>query len=435
MSLVYRKLLTRVRRSHDLAASWLRGHLLCCLLLTAFVAGATTFQESAAGEWPQILGPNRNGVAANETLAERWPKGGPKLLWQRDVGRGFSGVAVAGGAVVLFHRVGDEEVAEAMDPKTGERQWKQAFPVRYESSISSDDGPRATPVINDNHVYLLGVTSNLYCLRLKDGEKRWSRQLGKEFEIPPSYFGAGTTPLVENDKLLVNVGGRNGAGIVAVKLSDGHNAWKATEEAASYSSPVSATIDGTRHAIFVTRLSVVSLDPDDGRVRWKLPFGQRGPTVNAATPLVIDGHVFLSASYGIGAVWAKVKSDSVDVVWSSDEIMSSQYTTCVHSNGVLFGIDGRQDVPPARLRAFDPKSKKAVWTQEDYGTGNLILAGDKLVILKTDGKLVLVRTSQERYEELARAQVLDGTAQALPSLANGLLYVRDERVLKCFDLR
>ena len=110
--------------------------------MTAFVAGTTTFQESAAGEWPQILGPNRNGVAANETLAERWPKGGPKLLWQRDVGRGFSGVAVAGGKVVLFHRVGDEEIAEAMDPKTGERQWKQAFPVRYESSISSDDGPR-----------------------------------------------------------------------------------------------------------------------------------------------------------------------------------------------------------------------------------------------------------------------------------------------------
>ncbi len=283
-------------------------------------------------------------------LPNHWPNSGPKLLWQRDVGSGFSGVAVAGGKVVLFHRVGDEEIAEAMDAKTGERQWKQAFPVRYESSISSDNGPRATPIIHDNHVYLFGVTSNLYCLTLKDGAKRWTRQFGKEFEIPPSYFGAGTTPLVEDDKLMVNVGGRNGAGIIAIKLSDGHNAWKATDEGASYSSPIAATIDGTRHAIFVTRLSAVSLDPDDGRVRWKLPFGQRGPTVNAAAPLVIDGHLFLSASYGVGAVWAKVNKDAVDVVWSNDEIMSSQYATCVQAHGVLFGIDGRQDVPPARLR-------------------------------------------------------------------------------------
>ena len=136
--------------------------------------------------------------------------------------------------------------------------------------------------------------------------------------------------------------------------------------------------------------------------------------------------------------WRRVgqgNKDAADVVWSSDEIMSSQYTTCVDSDGVLFGIDGRQDVPPARLRAFDPKSKKVFWTQEDYGTGNLILAGDKLVILKTDGELVLARASKDRYDELARAQVLDGTSQALPALANGLLYVRDERVLKCFDLR
>ncbi len=279
------------------------------------------------------------------------------------------------------------------------------------------------------------MTSNLYCLTLKDGAKRWTRQFGKEFEIPPSYFGAGTTPLVEDDKLMVNVGGRNGAGIIAIKLSDGHNAWKATDEGASYSSPIAATIDGTRHAIFVTRLSAVSLDPDDGRVRWKLPFGQRGPTVNAAAPLVIDGHLFLSASYGVGAVWAKVNKDAVDVVWSNDEIMSSQYATCVQAHGVLFGIDGRQDLPPARLRAFDPTSKKVFWTQEDYGTGNLILAGDKLVILKTGGELVLAKASKDRYDELARAKVLDATTQALPALADGLLYVRDERVLKCFDLR
>jgi outer membrane protein assembly factor BamB len=233
----------------------------------------------------------------------------------------------------------------------------------------------------------------------------------------------------------VNVGAKNGAGIVAFDVADGRTAWRATDEGASYSSPVATTIDGVRHAVFVTRLSVLSLDPDNGRVRWKIPFGQRGPTVNAATPLVIDGNLFLSASYGIGAVWAKPHNDAADVIWSSDEIMSSQYTTCAYRDGVLFGIDGRQDIPPARLRAFDPVTKKVFWTQDNYGTGNLILASDKLVIMKTDGELVLVRASIDRYDELARAQVLDGTSQALPALSNGLLYVRDERVLKCLDLR
>jgi outer membrane protein assembly factor BamB len=401
------------------------------------IAAASVVFDCAAfaGDWPQILGPNRSGVAKGEKIADRWAGDGPKTIWKHDVGRGFSGVAVADGTLVLFHRVDDEEVAEALDPKTGERRWRAAFPVRYQSSISSDDGPRATPVIHDGHVYLFGVTSGLHCLSLKDGAKSWSRELGKEFDIPPSYFGSGSTPLVEGNRLLVNVGAKNGAGIVAFDLADGRIAWRATDEGASYSSPVAATIDGVRHAIFVTRLSALSLDPANGRVHWKIPFGQRGPTVNAATPLVIDGHLFLSASYGIGAAWAKVNTDAAEVFWSSDEVMSSQYTTCVDHNGILYGIDGRQDIPPGRLRAFDPRTKKIFWTQDDFGTGNLILAGDKLVIVKTDGELVLARASKDQYEELARSRVLDGTAQALPALSNGLLYVRDERVLKCLDLR
>jgi outer membrane protein assembly factor BamB len=429
---VYRKVCERVR--HGQAPLPRLIFRLCELAVLIATLSLGVHLASIAGDWPQILGPNRNGIADKENLANTWSGGKPKTVWQHDVGRGFSGVAVAEGTLVLFHRVGDEEVAEALDPKTGERRWREAFPVRYQSSISSDDGPRATPVIHEGHVYIYGVTSGLHCLRLKDGAKRWSREFGKEFDIPPSYFGAGSTPLLEGDRLLVNVGAK-GAGIVAFDLKDGRIAWRATDEGASYSSPVAATIDGVRHAIFVTRLSALSLDPANGRVRWKIPFGQRGPTVNAATPLVVDGHLLLSASYGIGAVWAKVNPDAAEVLWSSDEIMSSQYTTCVHRDGVLFGIDGRQDIPPGRLRAFDPTTKKIFWTQDSFGTGNLILAGDKLVIMKTDGELVLARATKERYDELDRAQVLDGTAQALPALSNGLLYVRDERLLKCLDLR
>ena len=392
------------------------------VVLTPFVA--------AAGDWPQILGPDRNGVAVGEKLTDRWPKSGPKAEWQVAIGRGFAGVAVVAGKVVIFDRQDDFEVVTARDPGAGKTLWSAKAPVRYESTIAPDDGPRSVPLIHGDRVYVLGVAGRLRCLSLADGGEQWQRELLKDFDVPPSYFGVGSTPLLVGDKLLVNVGGRD-AGVVAFNIADGTTAWKSTDEGASYSSPTLATIDGHQVAIFVTRLAVVGLEPETGKVRFRFAFGQRGPTVNAATPLVIDGHLFVSASYGVGAVWAKLAPNSAQELWRSDEIMSSQYTTCVSKDGALFGIDGRQDLPPAHLRAFDPRSKKVFWTEENFGTGNLILAGDRLLIMKTNGELVLAAADKSRYHELARAQVLDGTAQPLPALANGRLYVRDESTLKC----
>jgi outer membrane protein assembly factor BamB len=397
----------------------------------AVVAGILTPFATLAGDWPQVLGPNRNGIAVGEKLAARWPKGGPKVEWHVPVGRGFAGVAVAADKTVIFDRQGDFEVVTVRDARTSQQIWSVKGSVRYDSTIAPDDGPRCVPLVRDDRVYVLGVAGRLRCLALADGAGQWQRELLKDFDVTPSYFGVGSTPLLVGDKLLVNVGGRDGAGIVAFNIADGTTAWKATDEGASYSSPTVATIDGRQLAIFVTRLAVVGLEPATGNVRFHFAFGQRGPTVNAATPLVIDGHLFVSASYGVGAVWAKLSPNSAQELWRSDEIMSSQYTTCMYKDSALFGIDGRQDVPPAHLRAIDPRTRKILWTEENFGTGNLILAGDKLLIMKTDGELVLAAADKSRYRELARAQVLDGTAQPLPALANGLLYVRDENTLKC----
>ncbi len=407
-----------------------------------FALGAILFSvlgrftpESQGGEWPQILGPRRNGVADHEKLAATWPAEGPRQIWRRDVGRGYAGVAVAEQKLILFHREGDQEVCEALDPATGKRLWRQSFAVRYESAIAPDDGPRCVPLIHKGYVFLLGVSGNLRCLALEDGRQRWSRSLETEYSIPPSYFGVGSTPLIAGDMLLVNVGGRQGAGILACRLADGGTVWTSTEEQASYSSPVLATVGSVQHAIFVTRLKVVSVDPATGKERFSFPFGQRGPTVNAATPIVIGDRLFVTASYGIGARWAKITSTAADILWESDQILSSQYTTCVPHQGWLYGIDGRQDQGAARLKAFDPAAQKIGWTVEDFGTGHLILADGKLVILKTDGHLVLAEANPQRFDQLARAKVLSGTAQPLPALADGRLYVRDDRELKCLDLR
>lgn len=402
-----------------------------CLTLAMVVAASGL---ALAGDWPQILGPQRNGVAVGETVQLPLPTAKAATLWQMDVGQGFAGVAVWQGRAVLFHRQSGELVAQLLDADTGKSRWRVTFPTNYRSTISPDDGPRCVPLVHQERVYLLGPGGELICLRLDDGKQVWARNVNQDFRVPDSYFGAGSSPIVEGDKLLLNVGGPQGAGIVAFSLGDGATLWKSTSEGASYSSPVAATVDGTRHLVFVTRLSVVSLDPQDGKVRFRYPFGARGPTVNAANPLVLGDHVFVSASYGVGANWSKIGPREATEVWANDDVMSSQYTTCMEHKGYLYGIDGRQDVGGARLRCFDPRTGKVQWTEEAFGTGNLILVGDKLLVMRTEGDLVAVAAVPEGYRELGRMPIFDSTVQALPALSQGLLLARDTRTLKCLRL-
>ncbi len=418
---------TRTRK--QIECVFLHGRRTVAVSLCLIVVKATF-----ANDWPQILGPDRNGRASNQRVSRTWSDGGPRMLWQRGVGQGFAGVAVAEGQVVLFHRRADEEVVEGLDPITGRQLWEARFESNYTSSISPDSGPRCVPVIHDGAVYLLGAAGQLSCVSLSNGQVRWSRDVRADFGAPEGYFGTGSTPLVEADKLLVNVGGRSGSGIVAFSLTTGQTVWKATNELASYSSPVAVTIDGVRHAIFVTRMSVVSVDPTNGSERFRFPFGMRGPTVKAANPVVIDNHVFLSASYGVGAALLKMHGGTAEVAWRKGDVMSSQYMTSFYHNGVLYGVDGRADGGTCRLRAFDPLTGKVYWTQEDYGMATIMAVGNTLVILKTDGDLVLADATLTRYRETARHKVFDTTARALPAIAVGKLYARDSRVLKCLDL-
>jgi len=387
-----------------------------------------------AGEWPQILGPDRNGVAVDEKIVDSLPKGGPDVRWTKEVGDGFSGVAVAQGKVVLFHRPGDVERVEAFDPRTGEKQWATDYPAPYAGGISADRGPRCVPLIHGDRIFLLGAAGNLHCAGLADGRKIWSHSLAAEYKAPEGYFGFGSTPIVDGNKLLVNVGGRAGTGIVAFAIADGKPVWQSTDEQASYSSPVAVTRDGVRHVVFVTRLSALSINPEDGSVRWKFPFGARGPTVNGASPLVFDDQLFLSASYGVGAVFARFSRDSAETVWANNDTMSSQYSTCVRLEGFLYGVDGRQDGGPTRLRCFDPQTGDVRWTKERFGIASLILADGKLIIIKDDGQLVLAAASPEGYKELGQARLLKSTTRALPALSDGLLFVRDTETLKCVDL-
>lgn len=401
-------------------------------LLLGTVLGAGS---ACADDWPQFLGPRRDSTSTEKGLARTWPQGGPKRIWQREVGEGYSGPVIAGDKLILFHRVGNNEVVECLQAATGKALWKHTAPTQYEDALNKGNGPRATPTIAEGKVITLGAAGELTCLELATGKKLWSRALLEEYRVPPSYFGVGTSPAVERGLVLVNVGGK-GAGIVAFQLADGKEAWKATTDGASYSSPVVTTVGGTRQALFFTRDGVVVLDPQTGKVLHRQRFRARiDASVNAATPLVIGDLAFFSASYDTGALLLKLRRDGADEVWQTEDLLSNHYDTSVHHAGQLYGIHGRQERRPS-LRCVDLKTRKVRWDRDRFGCATMVLADGLLVVLNEAGDLLLVEVTPQAYRELVRARVFEsGPVRAQIALANGRLFARDGRTLACFDLR
>lgn len=383
--------------------------------------------DSAAlgGDWPQILGPNRDGVAHGERLLESWPGGAPSQRWKAEVGQGYAGPVVVANRLLVFHRVGMRERLDALDAQTGKPLWNAEFPANYRGGIDPDKGPRCVPVVHEGRVYLHGADGDVHAVDLASGRTLWSRALRQEYSGSEGYFGAGSTPIVADNKLLVNAGGRRqGAGIVALSLADGQTAWQAVEEDPSYSSPILTPFGQPPAAFFLTRLTAVAIQPSNGSVRFQFPFGKRGPTVNAATPVAFDDYLFLTASYGIGAHLVRVSKGEVRQVWSNDDTLSSQFTTPVYHAGYLYGTHGREDIGQAELRCVEALTGKVVWSEPDFGVTHTLLAGDRLLLLTTSGRLVVAPATPQRFEALASTQLVRGVTRALPALAGGCLYFR-----------
>jgi outer membrane protein assembly factor BamB len=414
-----------------LAAQKMRRNL--ANLGLVFLAGCFGLVGLAA-DWPQFLGPDRDGVSSKTGLVETWPQTGPPLVWQRPVGSGFSGPVVAGRRLILLHRLGDKEIVACLDAATGKDQWQFAYPSSYRDDFGMDEGPRSTPLIAGNHVYTLGAEGHLHCLDLASGKKVWERSLNAEYQVPKGFFGVATSPLVEGNLLLLNVGGK-GAGIVAFDKDTGKEVWRATNHEASYSSPVAATLNGKRQVLFFTREGIVLLDPRTGAINYSKHWRARiHASVNAATPLVTGDLIFVSACYGTGAIVLHVGTNRVEELWKSDDVMSNHYNTCVQSKGFLYGFHGRQE-EGAKLRCVELKTGKVQWTDDHAGCGSMIWADGNLIILNEHGELILVEATPVSYKEKARAQVLTAPCRSPIALANGLLYGRDSKRLMCWNLK
>ena len=406
------------------AVTWLQAALVA--VLSAGIASAE--------DWPQFRGPDRDGAYRRAATVAPFSDSGPELVWDRHVGAGFSAPVVADGRLVVFHRLGGQEVVEALDAGTGSTVWKSERPTSYRDDFGFDNGPRATPVISGGRVYLFGAQGVLTCLDFNDGREVWSVDTHREFSVPKGFFGAASTPLVLDGRVLANVGGSPQAGIVAFDADTGETLWTATDHEASYSSPVAAAFDGRQLAVFFTREGLAALSPESGEVLYERRWRSRSrASVNAATPIVFGDVVFLSASYGTGSVAARLCNREIEVLWSGEDVIDNHYSSCVRSGRTLFGFHGRQEYGQT-FRAADLLTGKVLWSASGLRAGSVTRVGDRLLLLLERGELVLAAASREKFEVLARAQVLAGETRAFPAVAGGLFFCRDKDTLACYRL-
>jgi outer membrane protein assembly factor BamB len=293
-----------------------------------------TWNFAQGEDWPQFLGPARDGHYSGPELTAAWPKSGPPLVWKIDVGHGFSGPVVARGRVILFHRVGNRAIVESLDAGTGRRIWAAEYPTVYRDDFGFDEGPRGIPAIAGERIYSFGAEGVLQSLDFATGKRIWSVDTQQKFGAGKGFFGAVCSPLVEGDRVLLNVGGPSGAGVAAFDAATGKVLWTATSDEAGYSAPVAATIGGVRHALFFTRNGLVDIDPANGKTRFQFPWRSRShASVNAAAPVVAGNLVFLSASYGTGATVIQIDGSKPKQLWASDDALSNHYATSVYREG------------------------------------------------------------------------------------------------------
>jgi outer membrane protein assembly factor BamB len=394
---------------------------------------------AAAGDWPQWLGPARDG-SSPETVAS-W-KAAPRVVWRQPVGEGHSSPVVAGGRVFLHTKVKnkEEEQVTAWDAATGKQVWQMSYPRAHFQSIFGN-GPRATPAVVGDKLYTFGVTGVLTCWEAATGKQVWRVDTLKQFDAPNLFFGASCSPLIDGDRLFLNVGGK-GASVVAFNKDTGKVLWKNLDDRASYASPVLLGQGAERQLIVFTQQGLVAVNPADGALFWRFPLVDL--LSESSTTPVAAGSTLFASSITVGGVGLRLESKAGKP--AAQEIWKNPQLTCYFSTPVavgkehLFLVTGTK--PPALniqadLHCVDIATGKSLWRHPKVGKyhASLLRTGDnKLLMLEDSGELVLLESSPEKYKELCRAKVCGDDTWAHPALANGRLYLRDRQELICLQM-
>ena len=407
------------------------AHTLCMVL----ILGAT---PTSALDWPQWLGPERNGTSAEMNVLLQWPDSGLDVSWRRPLGRGFSAISVASGRLfTMYADSTDGEFAVCLDATNGVELWRQRTGGYYKET-QGGDGPRSTPTVDGDVVYVLGAEGRLLALRAAAGSVLWQKDLAETFGSETPKWGFSTSVLIEGELLLVEAGGVDGnmlvdmiidrstkATAVALDKKSGDTVWTALDDKMSYSSPIAYSIDGGRQIAFLNAYALVGLGLD-GSLLWRLPWKTRWD-VSAATPVYIaPDRIFISA--GDKAAVLRISADGVEEVWKNSG-MKNHFGTSVHVDGNLYGFDN------SILKCIDVDSGEERWRARGYAKGTLIAAAGHLIVLGEQGNLGLVEVTPERFAEKANIELMAGRCWTMPSLADGVLYVRDEKEIVAVDLR
>ncbi|HLX64859.1 MAG TPA: PQQ-binding-like beta-propeller repeat protein [Planctomycetota bacterium] len=429
-------------------------------------AGAVT------NDWPWFLGPSHNMKTTETKILKEWPKEGPPLVWEMKRGTGYASPSILGDHLVYFHREGDEEVVECMKADTGERFWRFAYPTTFQDRYGYNNGPRASAIIASGKVYTYGAQGKLYCFDLATGQVLWSRAINDEFKVPQDFFGTATSPLLEGNLLIINVGAPQGPCVAAFDKDSGKMVWASDAEGwgPSYASPVPAVVNGKRRVyVFAGGESrpptggLVCLDPANGKVDFTFPWrSQTVESVNASCPVAIGNDVFISATYQTGGALLHVTPDfKPEVLWKTDDF-GIHFMTAIFEGGYLYGFDGRHDQNSA-LVCYEVKSGKEMWRetprwketvtfrgqQQEINMGDfrgsLLEADGKFFCLGEAGHLQCWELTPKGMKEIARSWLFAAHETWTPLvLSKGLLYVvqnhQDElngkpARLMCFDVR
>jgi outer membrane protein assembly factor BamB len=399
---------------------------------------ALTLAQPLYAQWPQFLGPGRDGHAtAGQSLATSFSADGPKVLWQHDCGDGFAGPIVSddGKRAFLYHRVGQTCRLDCLDVATGKIQWTFSHDTDYRDSFGFDPGPRSTPTLADGKIFLHGADGLIHAVSAKDGKLLWKWDFAKEYDSEPGFFGRCSSPLVWGKLVIANVGGSKDGTPVAMaafQIADGKTAWEAGKQEAGYASPQLLPTKEPQIVAFL-RDGLLCVDAATGAERFAAAFrSENNASVNASTPVLLsDTSFFASSCYEVGAgVWKDGKN-----VWKAQERLDCHYGTPVLHNGVLYGLHGRQETG-TELRCVSPQDGKVLWKGPGLSGGaEIILADSSLLILTDKGELILAKTSNAEYAELDRAQILKAGHRSPPALSGGVLFARDKEKLVAVNLR
>jgi outer membrane protein assembly factor BamB len=382
------------------------------------------------GDYPQFLGPHRDGKVPSLALERDWAARPPKLLWRQAIGAAWSGFAVSGRFAVTQEQHGDEEAAVCYDLHSGHELWSHADAAHYQTTIAGE-GPRATPAIAGHRVFTMGAMGRLNCLDLESGHVLWSKDVPRDNQGEVGEWGASCSPLVLERAVIVTTGAKDGRSLVAYDRDTGARLWTDGSDRASYSSPATAVLAGSSQILVFNSRSVAGHDAQTGGVLWTHPWPAAHPHI--ATPVVLSNdRVLVSSGYGIGSELLRIQHAAPDLwraerIWKSIRLKSKfANIICVHDQ--IYGLDD------GILACLDAATGELRWKEGRYGHGQMILCGALLLIMAENGEVVLVEPVPEHRRELTRFQALAGKTWNPPALAGECLLVRNDLEAACYVL-